>query len=47
MWRWFHGGWHRSAGRGQREGYKKEGVMGEREREGDLEEQEQAKERGL
>lgn len=20
MWRWFHGGWHRSAGRGQREG---------------------------
>lgn len=30
MWRWFHGGWHRSAGRGQREGYlKKEVERGE------------------
>ena len=58
MWRWFHGGWHRSAGRGQREGYKKKKEKGGSDggerwwwggsggREG-RKEREQAKERGL
>lgn len=32
MWQWFHGGWHRSAGRGQREGYKKRENDGGKER---------------